>query len=104
MIDGLKITMRGEELKQKIGERIAHHNDEVRRFKAELARTPLEHTSDRPFLSASYCRSEMGRHSGRVTVLTLISSYLLADEVYLLNETDLRSADLWPGVESSDTI
>lgn len=101
MIDGLKLKMSGKELKQLLTARIAYHNGELERFRAELARSSKEHSAEHPLLSPSQCREEMARHSQRSAGLMLILRYLSANEVYLLNETDLRSADLWPEHEAN---
>lgn len=75
MIEGLKLTMTGEQLIAKLEERIrvqegsAQHDDARRR---------------------------------RVDTLTLIRDHIVLDEVYRLGEYDLRFADLLPEEEWLD--
>lgn len=96
MIDGLKLKMRGRDLRQRVAERIAYHDQQARRFEAELARTPKDHAPEHPLIPPAQCRREIGKHSLRSAGLALMLQYLAANEVYLLCEADLRSADLWP--------
>jgi hypothetical protein len=96
MIDGLKLTMKGGDLIQRIEARIVHHDGEVKRLKAELSRGASDHTADHPLLPASDVKKSMEEHRRRLASLRLIMGYLLTGETYLVNESDLRFADLWP--------
>lgn len=69
MIEGLKLTMTGEQLIARVQERIQFHE-------------------------ASADGDE--RRRARVQTLTLIRDHLVLDEVYRLGEYDLRFADLLP--------
>lgn len=75
MIDGLKLTMTGEQLIARLDERIRFHE-------------------------ASTAREESRR--ARVAALTLIRDHVVGDEVYRLGEYDLRFADLLPEEEWLD--
>jgi hypothetical protein len=75
MIDGLKLTMTGEQLIAKLDERILVHQ------------TSEQHDEAR---------------QRRVDTLTLIRDHIVLDEVYRLGEYDLRFADLLPEEEWLD--
>jgi hypothetical protein len=51
MIDGLELTMSGEEFRELLAERIRVHEQRVARWKREAAPTPEEETEDEPLLS-----------------------------------------------------
>ena len=75
MIEGLKLTMTGEQLITRLEERIRFHETSTAREESRRA---------------------------RVAALTLIRDHLVAGEVYRLGEYDLRFADLLPEDEWTD--
>ena len=94
MIDGLKLTMTGAQLRFTLEERIRRHQSDVERLTTE------RRTSHRAFKECPYPDSvvagEISRAERRIEVLTFIREYIVADEVYRLGEFDLRFADLLP--------
>ena len=94
MIDGLKLTMTGAELRTKLDERIAWHARELRRHP--------QHLKDSSSNAAGVAwpervlQGEIATSEKQIEVLTLIRDYIIADEVYRLGEFDLRFADLLP--------
>jgi hypothetical protein len=63
MIDGLKLTVTGEELRTLLEERIEDHQRRVQRYKWEQARTPEEQTEDdEPLLPGHICANEAERY------------------------------------------
>jgi hypothetical protein len=48
MIDGLKLTMAGAEIRKLIDERIDCHRRSIERWRRELARTAEEQTDENP--------------------------------------------------------
>ena len=94
MIDGLKLTMTGVQLRSNLESRIRWHQGEIRRMSKQLKK------EDRTFEECPYPDSvlegEIGRAERQIEVLTFIRNYIVADEVYRLGEFDLRFADLLP--------
>ena len=94
MIDGLKLTMTGAQLRAHLEERIRQHQSEVEHL-SEQRPAP-----DRPFGACPYPDSvfegEISRAERRIEVLIFIRDYIVVDEVYRLGEFDLRFADLLP--------
>ena len=82
MIDGLKLTMTGVQLRASLEKRVRWYQDEMRRLSAADDDSARE--------------AEMRRAQARIELLTFIRDYILADEVYRLGEFDLRFADLLP--------
>ena len=103
MIRGLQITLSGEELSRRIGERIRVHEGVFAALDARLA----ERQSDQPFdvraedgfKTVGELENERQQCLDRVTPLTLIRNNLIEGEVYALSRADLHAADL---IGSSD--
>ena len=96
MIDGLKLTLSGEELRTLLEQRIANHRRGVERWKQELERTPEDATDDNPLLPDDMCENEAERHEWRIEVLEFVRDHIDLSEVYRLAEADLRFGELLP--------
>lgn len=96
MIDGLKLTISGGELRTLLEERIDAHNRRADRWKREQARTPEEATDDEPLLPDHICENEAERHEWRVEVLEFVRDHVEVGETYRLGEADLAFAELLP--------
>ena len=94
MIDGLKLTMTGVQLRTNIEARIRWHQGEIKRLSRQVKEP--EHSLDESPYPANVLESEIGRAERHIEVLTFIRDYIVADEVYRLGEFDLRFADLLP--------
>jgi hypothetical protein len=93
VIDGLKLTMTGLQLKAMLDERIKVHA----RIAADYARQLKASDEAREIaLSEDTLEREIERAHAQIEVLTLIRDYTVADETYQLGEFDLRFADLLP--------
>jgi hypothetical protein len=96
MIDGLKLTLTGEEIRNLIEQRAAEHRTLATHWNGEAARTLEEQTEDRPVLPEHMCENEAGRHEWRAEVLTFLRDHLDPCEIYRLSECDLEFAGLLP--------
>jgi hypothetical protein len=94
MIDGLRLTIAGEELRRLLEERITAHQLRADRWKREQARTPEEQTEDEPLLPEHICENEAERHEWRAAVLEFIRDRIEPAEVYRLSESDLEFGEL----------
>jgi hypothetical protein len=95
-IDGLKLTMPGEEVRRLLEQRMEDHERRAQRWKREEARTPEEQTEDEPLLPDEMCANEAERHMWRTDVLGFIRDHIESAEVYRLGEADLAFAELLP--------
>ena len=95
-IDGLKLTMTGDEVRRLLEQRVDDHRCRADRWKREEARTPEEQTEDEPLLPSEMCANEAERHTWRAEVLGFIHDHLDAAAVYRLGEADLALAELLP--------
>jgi hypothetical protein len=95
-IEGLKLTMTGRELRDRLDERIRAHERRAERWKRELARTPADQTEDKPLLPDHMCEQEMERAGWRVEVLTFVRDHVEAERTYRLSEADLAFGELLP--------
>lgn len=93
MIEGLKLTMTGVELRAKLDERIQSHARNATHY-AKLLKEP-DPKDEEPF-PESVMEGEIEKAHDQIETLTLIRDYIIADEVYRLGEFDLRFADLLP--------
>lgn len=85
--------MTGLELKAKLEERIKAHTSTAADYRRQLTQ-PDPH--DEAALSESVLEDEIDKAHDQIEVLALIRDHIIADEVYLLGEHDLRFADLLP--------
>jgi hypothetical protein len=96
MIDGLRLTVAGEELRRLLEERINGHRLRADWWRREQARTPEEQTEDEPLLPEHMCENEAERHEWRAVVLEFIRDRIEPAEVYRLGESDLAFGELLP--------
>lgn len=99
MIEGLKLTMTGGELRERLGERIRWH--EERRDEFDRARTPSRDPDSAAGQLPDHIIEHMrDEHSARADVLALIHDHVVESEVYRLGEGDLVFAEMIPKPDS----
>jgi hypothetical protein len=96
MVDGLRLTIEGAELRRLLDQRIDDHCRSAERWKREQARTPEDQTDDAPLLPEHLCENEAERHEWRAAVLEFIRDRIEPAEVYRLGEADLVFGELLP--------
>ena len=96
MIDGLKLTFSGEEIRALLEDRIADHNGSADHWRREQARTPESQTEDAPLLPDHMCEHEEKRHVWRAEVLEFIRNHVDPPETYRLSAADLEFGELLP--------
>lgn len=96
MIEGLKVTMTGEEIRRRLQQRIEHHERCVEHWKHEARRTPEEQTDEHPLLPDHMCENEAEQHEWRIDVLEFIREHIEPLEVYRLGPADLDFGELLP--------
>jgi hypothetical protein len=99
VIDGLKLTMTGTELRSNLAERVRWHQGEMDRMTGQLKTHRAQ--SEGPYADR-LLEDEISRAHRRIEILTFIRDYIVADEVYRLGEFDLRFADLLPDDDGWD--
>ena len=96
MIDGLKLTITGEELRSLLDRRIHSHRRSADYWKREQERTPDQQTEDEPLLPDHMCANEAERHEWRAEVIAFIRDHIEARETYRVGEADLAFGELLP--------
>lgn len=96
MIDGLKLTLSGAELRRRLEARIADHRTRAAHWTREEKRTPEEQTEDAPLMPEHICSNEAERHLWRAEFLSDIRDHVDNAETYLLGSTDLEFGELLP--------
>jgi hypothetical protein len=96
MIDGLKLTITGEELRSLLNRRIDSHRRSADHWKCEQERTPDQPTEDEPLLPDHMCANEAERHEWRAEVIEFIRDHIDATETYRVGEADLAFGELLP--------
>lgn len=96
MIDGLRLTFSGEELRTLLDQRVRSHEDRADRWTAETSRTAEDETDEAPLLPERMCEHEAERHSWRAALLAFIRDHIDAGETYRLAAADLEYAELLP--------
>jgi hypothetical protein len=96
MIEGLKLTMTGEEIRTALDARIRVHERRAEHWHHEAERTPESQTEEHPLLPEEMCENEAEEERWRVDVLTFIRDHIEPSEVYRLDEDDLAFGELLP--------
>lgn len=96
MVEGLKLTISGDDLRTLLEHRIHRHQLRAERWRHEQARTPEEQTEDEPLLPEHICENEAERHDWRANVLAFLRDHIDATEVYRLGAADLTLGELLP--------
>jgi hypothetical protein len=96
MINGLHVTIPGEEVRRLLEQRMEDHRQRAEWWKREQARTPEEQTEDQPALPEHICENEAERHEWRAAVLGFIRDRIESAEIYRLGEADLQFGELLP--------
>lgn len=95
MIDGLKLTFTGDELRRLLHERADAHRAAVARIKLEQC-ADREPTIDCPLLPEHIVEEMIDRHEWRSEVLDFIRAHVESAESYRLGSDDLEFAELLP--------
>jgi hypothetical protein len=100
MIDGLKLTMTGEELRGRLVERVTYHERRAHWYKDEAKRETSDE-NDGIVLPERMCEYESERHEWRAEVLAYIREHIEGGEVYRLGEADMAFGELLPEAPGS---
>src|SRR5687768_16917195 len=95
MIEGLRLTMTGEEVRTLIERRAAEHRAKAEHWRRESART-ADQASDMLLMPEHICENEATRYEWRAKRLSFLRDHLDPSEVYRLTEMDLEFAELLP--------
>ena len=101
MIDGLKLTFTGEELRRLLDKRIRQHDQLADRWTREAARTRTGTSHGATLLPSHICEHETDRHAWRSRVLAFIREHIEANETYRLDSTALAFEELLPAMPES---
>lgn len=96
MIEGLKLTMTGEEICLALNERIGIHERRAEHWRNEAERTPESQTEEQPLLPTEMCENTEEEERWRIEVLAFIRDHIDASEVYRLDRRDLEFGELLP--------
>jgi hypothetical protein len=96
MIEGLKLTITGEEVRKRLAERIKRHQQLVAQYKREATREP-DPKDDFDFVVPEHmCEYEQELHGWRAEALTYIREHIEGGEIYRLGPADLAFGELLP--------
>ena len=96
MIDGLKITLSGEELRTLLDERIGERRAAAERWDHERRRTMTAEIDDLSLLPEHICKNEADRQLWRAEVLSFLRDRLDPSEIYRIGESDAEFGELLP--------
>ena len=96
MIDGLKCTMTGEEIRALLDDRIGVHERRIEHWRRQLARTSEDQTEGAPLLPDHLCENEAEREEWHIDVLTFVREHIVPLEIYRLGPKDLEFGELLP--------
>lgn len=94
MIDGLKLTISGEEIRDLLAARIRTHEERAARLTEELTKSPVEERSRRERFRALVRTNRPEWHEWRATMLRFIREHVQPTEYYALDEGDVAFAEL----------
>jgi hypothetical protein len=96
MIDGLKLTMTGQELRKRLDERVKDHERQAAWYKAEAKREPDPDDEDDFGLPEHMCEFEQEFHAWRAKALAYVREHVEGGEVYRLDPADLAFGEILP--------
>lgn len=96
MIEGLKLTMTGEELRGRLQERVEDHRRVVAYYKREAKREPDPKVECDVVLPEEMCEYEQELHGWRAEVLEYVRDHIEPGEVYRLGAADLEFGEILP--------
>jgi len=96
MIDGLKLTMTGGELRDRLQERVERHRRIVAHYEREATREPDPNDKYDCVLPEQMCEYEQELHGWRAEVLEYIRDHIEGGEVYRLAAADLEFGEILP--------
>jgi hypothetical protein len=96
MIEGLKLTMTGDEIRKRLAERIKQHQEVVAHYMKEAAREPDPKDDYDVVLPEHMCEYEQALHGWHVEALTYIREHIEGGEIYRLGPADLAFGELLP--------
>jgi hypothetical protein len=98
MIDGLKLTFSGAELRTLLDVRIQKHVQRADWWRREETRTEEDASEDAPLLPSHMCENEAERHAWRSSVLVFIRDHVEEGETYRLGAAALEFGELLPAM------
>ena len=96
MIDGLKLTMTGEELRKRLDQRVKDHERRAAWYKREAKRDPDPNDEEDFGVPEHMCEFEVEFHGWRAKALAFIREHVEGGEVYRLDEADLAFGEILP--------
>ena len=96
VIDGLKLNVTGNELRELLDRRMQYHERCAEKVETRQARTPEDETEEAPLLPDHICANEQERHEWRRNVLAFIRDHIDASKSYRLRDADLAFGELLP--------
>ena len=96
MIEVLKLTMSGDELRTLLEQGMRRHEDQANRWTHETLRTTDDESEEAPLLPQHMCEHEAERHAWHASVLAFIRDHVVAGETYRLSAADLEYGELLP--------
>ena len=96
MIEGLKLTMTGDELRSRLDERVKYHERLVDHDKREAKREPDPKDEYDCVLPEHMCEYEQEFHLWRVETLAYIREHVEGGEVYRLGPNDVEFGEILP--------
>lgn len=96
MIDGLGLTMTGEELRRLLNDRVEEHRASAECWAARRDESAVDENGEDVQVPEHICANEVERHEWRAAVLEFIRDHVEALEVYRLRESDMTFAELLP--------
>jgi len=95
MIDGVRVTLTGEDLRRLLDSRAAEHRADAAAWERRRDRT-AEDATEEALLPEQVCENEAEREEWRARLLTFLRDHLDPSEVYRLTMDDLEAVDLLP--------
>jgi hypothetical protein len=96
MIEGLKLTISGKELRTLLGDSVRRHEERASHWADESLRSKDDETEDAPLRPQHICENEAERHTWRAAVLAFIRDHIDGGETYRLCAGDLEYGELLP--------
>ncbi len=96
MIEGLRLTMTGEEIRNILNDRIDHHTQRAAQWRKDAQRPNEERSEAAQWMPEGVCDGEADAAEWRAQRLAFIREHIDPSEVYRLGPGDVKFGELLP--------
>jgi hypothetical protein len=96
MIEGIKITLTTEQLKEMLDKKVDYHKERSKFYDQQVAAINVltDENTNQSYNPAQSLKNKFAEHYNKAFYFEFISSHLIPSEIYILSENDLLRLEL----------